>query len=98
MLGLALHAAGGVQIEAIARTFGVDWPHLLAQTLSFAIVCVLLQRFAYKPILRILEARRQQIATGLVDAEKIREELGRIEVERRYILLKAQTEGKQLVE
>ena len=33
---------GGGQIAEIARTFGVDWPHLIAQTISFGIVCAVL--------------------------------------------------------
>ena len=73
-------------MEEIARTFGVDWAHLIAQMISFGIVCALLQLYAYKPILRILETRRRQIAGGLENAEKIRHELERIEVERQSIL------------
>ncbi len=41
---------GGGQIQQIASTFGVDWPHLIAQMISFSIVCILLHRFAYNPI------------------------------------------------
>ena len=85
-------------MEEIASTFGVDWPHLAAQMISFAIVCALLQLFAYKPILRILEARRQQIASGLANAEKIRHELARIETDRRSILASAEAIGDQLIE
>ena len=33
-------SGGGGQIREIARTFGVDWPHLVAQMLSFGVVCV----------------------------------------------------------
>ena len=86
------------QIEQIASTFGVDWPHLIAQIISFGIVCGVLYLLAYKPILRILEARRQQIAGGLANAEKIKAELARIEGERLGILSKADGEGKQLIE
>ncbi len=50
--------------KRLRRTFGVDWSHLLAQIISFSIVCVLLHRFAYKPVLNMLEERRQQIAQG----------------------------------
>jgi len=32
----------GGQIAEIARTFGVDWTHLGAQTISFGIVCLVL--------------------------------------------------------
>ena len=42
----------GGQIEQIASKFGVDWPHLIAQIISFGIVCALLYWLAYKPILR----------------------------------------------
>jgi F-type H+-transporting ATPase subunit b len=86
------------QIETIARTFGVDWTHLGAQVVSFGIVCAVLYRLAYKPILAMLDARRQQIASGLANAAKIKAELARIEVERTAILTRAGDEGRRLVE
>jgi F-type H+-transporting ATPase subunit b len=89
---------GGGQIEQIANTFGVDWTHLGAQIVSFGIVCAVLYALAYKPILRMLEARRQQIAAGLANAEKIKQELASIEIERKQVLLKADADGKQLIE
>ena len=48
----------GGEIEDDRRTFGVDWPHLLAQIISFGIVCAVLYRLAYEPVLKMLEARR----------------------------------------
>ena len=100
MLVLALQTAaeGGSQIEEIARTFGVDWPHLMAQIISIGIVCAVLYLLAYTPILKILGARRQQIADGLANAEKIKAELARIEAERHAILARAGEDGKQLIE
>ena len=86
------------QIEEIARTFGVDWTHLSAQIVSFTIVCAVLYRLAYTPILKMLEARRQQIASGIANAEKIKSELQRIEIERLAILAKAGDEGRRLIE
>lgn len=91
-------ATGGGQIEQIASTFGVDWTHLAAQIVSFSIVCGVLYLLAYKPILRMLEARRQQIAAGLANAAKINAELARIEIERQDVLRKAEAGGKQLIE
>ena len=84
-------------VAGIARTFGVDWPHLIAQTISFGIVCGVLYLLAYKPILRMLAARREQIASGLANAEKIKAELSRIEAERRTALARADAEGRQLI-
>jgi F-type H+-transporting ATPase subunit b len=88
---------GGGQVEEIARTFGVAWPHLIAQTLSFTIVCALLYWLAYKPILQMLEQRRHQIADGLANAEKVRAELEKTEVQRREVLAHAHAEAKGIV-
>jgi F-type H+-transporting ATPase subunit b len=90
-------AEGGGQIQQIARTFGVDWTHLFAQILSFTIVCAVLYRLAYTPILRMLETRREQIAGGLANAAKIKAELVRIETDRLAILRVAGDEAKQLI-
>jgi F-type H+-transporting ATPase subunit b len=94
---LATAGAGG-QIGEIARTFGVDWSHLTAQIISFCIVCILLQRFAYKPVLKILEERRRQIAQGQANAEQIKAELARTEARRKEILDQANVEANQLIE
>jgi len=98
VLALQTAAERGGQLGEVARTFGVDWPHLGAQIVSFGIVCFVLYKLAYKPILAMLETRRQQIASGLANAEKIKAELARIEVERQDVLTKAGAEGRQLIE
>lgn len=98
VLALQAAASSGGQIESVAEAFGVNWPHLLAQSISFSIVCAVLYRLAYKPILQTLETRRQQIASGIANAEKIKAELARIESDRQAVLIKAEAQGKQLIE
>jgi F-type H+-transporting ATPase subunit b len=98
LLALQTGASAGGQIEQVAAAFGVDWTHLLAQSVSFGIVCVTLWALAYKPILKILEARRQQIAAGLANADKIKAELARIDAERHAVLAAAGEEGRRLIE
>src|ERR1700674_2003331 len=58
-----------------ADTFGWNLGLFLSQVISFTIVALLLRRFAYTPILKVLEERRQQIAEGLLNAEKIKKQL-----------------------
>ena len=94
---LAQADAGG-QIEQIARTFGVDKAHLASQIISFGIVCVLLYFFAYKRVLAMLEERRQRIAEGLANAEKIKAELARTEAQRLEVLSQANTQATKLIE
>ena len=82
----------------IARTFGVDLPHLIAQIISFCIVAALLYFFAYKRVLAILEERRKRIADGLANAEKIKAELQRTEAARLEVLNQANTQANKLIE
>jgi len=95
---LLVEPQGGGQIQQIANTFGVDWPHLIAQIVSFCIVCALLYRYAYKPVLTMLETRRQQIAESLAAAEKTKAQLAEAEGQRQQILLQADAQATKLIE
>ncbi len=97
-LVLFAEAQSGGQIEQIARTFGVDWSHLVSQIISFSIVCGLLYLFAYKPILRMLTQRRELIAQGLANSEKIKAELEKTEAQRTDVIAQANAEASQLIE
>ena len=81
-----------------ALTFGLDLPHFIAQVISFAIVAFLLHRFAYKPILTILEERRERISQGLSNAEKIKTELSKTEAARIDVLNQANIQANKLLE
>ena len=93
-----MEAEGGGQVEQIARTFGVNWPHLMGQVISFSIVCLLLYLFAYKPILKMLSTRRELIAQGLANSEQIKAELAKTETQRREVLARANIEATQFIE
>jgi F-type H+-transporting ATPase subunit b len=82
----------------IAKTFGLDWPHFIAQCISFSIVAGLLVKFAYHPILTVLAERRQRIADGLANADKIKAELARTEAMQREVLDKANVQANKLIE
>jgi len=84
--------------KTIAHEFGVDWPHFISQVISFCIVAALLYFFAYKRVLAILEERRQRIADGLANAEKIKAELQRTEAARLEVLNQANTQANKLIE
>ena len=85
-------------ISETAQQFGVDWPHFIAQCLSFGIVLFLLQRFAYQPILAILEDRRQRIKEGLANAEQIKAELAKTEAARQEAMNQANAQANKLIE
>ena len=99
-MNLFLAQAG--DLTEIARstgeTFGFDVPIFLSQVISFVIVALLLRRFAYKPILAVLAERRQRIAEGLLNADKIKQQLA--EAEQRYaeILAKANAQAQKMID
>jgi F-type H+-transporting ATPase subunit b len=98
ILALMAQASSGGKVEEIARTFGVDWPHLIAQVISFGIVCAVLYWFAYQPVLRMLDERRRQIALGLANTEKINAALAGIEAERQRVMVEARTQATRVIE
>jgi len=99
MIALLLQAAQGEgQVQQIARTFGVDWTHLIAQIISFGIVCAVLYKFAYGNVLAMLEERRKQIALGIANAEKIQAELAKTEAQRQEVMAQAYAESARHIE
>ena len=93
-------ATGGFTdiLRETADTFGWNWKLFLSQVISFCIVAFLLRRFAYKPILAVLEDRRRKNEEGQLNAEKIRKELA--EAERRYqeIVAKANADAQRMID
>jgi len=81
-----------------ARTFGWTKENFIAQVISFCIVAFLLHRFAYKPVLAILEERRKRIAEGLANADKIKADVARTEQERQNILNQANTQASKMID
>ena len=98
MNALFLAVGLGDTIRDIGETFGWDPKLFFSQVISFIIVAYLLNRFAYKPILAVLEQRRQQIAQGQLNAEKIKQQLAEAEQRQAEILAKANAEGQKMIE
>jgi F-type H+-transporting ATPase subunit b len=84
--------------QETGQTFGFETDRFISQVISFIILCVLLRLFAYKPIINVLQQRRQRIADGLANADKIKAELARTEAARLDILNKANTAANKLIE
>jgi F-type H+-transporting ATPase subunit b len=95
---LLAETEGSTQVESIARSFGVDWPQLVAQIISFCIVSFLLYKLAYKRVLNVLATRRQQIAQGVATAEQIKAEFARTEAMRQQTLREANLHATQLIQ
>src|SRR3954468_19539365 len=56
-------------MSQLFAAFGIDWRLLLIQALNFGLLLVVLSYFLYKPIMRIIDERREKIAEGVRTAE-----------------------------
>jgi F-type H+-transporting ATPase subunit b len=99
-MNIAILAASdiGDMARQTGETFGFDLKIFLSQVISFIIVALVLRRFAYKPILQILEERRQRIAEGLLNAEKIKQQLAEAEQRHADILAKANAQAQKMID
>jgi F-type H+-transporting ATPase subunit b len=94
-----LAASGLVDMaRETGETFGFDTKIFLSQVVSFVIVALVLRQFAYKPILAVLEERRQRIAEGLLNAEKIKQQLAEAEQRHAEILAKANAQAQKMID
>jgi F-type H+-transporting ATPase subunit b len=53
---------------------GINGPFLIAQIVNFVVLLLILRLVLYKPMLNMLESRKQRIAEGLQAAEVARQE------------------------
>jgi len=62
-------------MNQLLTTFGIDWKLLLAQMVNFAILLYVLKRFAYTPLLKMLQDRQNIVRKGLEDAQNAEKNL-----------------------
>jgi F-type H+-transporting ATPase subunit b len=79
------------------EALGISLGYLLVQIFNFAILFVILRAWVYKPILGLLEQRREAIAQGLEDARIAAEARENAEQEAEKILSEAQSRASEIV-
>ena len=97
LLAAAGETADGNAFEKIVDTFGVNWPLFISQCIAFLVVAFLLKKLAYKPVLEMLENRRQKIAESMDNAEKIKAELAETQAERDKVMAEANQKAEKLI-
>jgi F-type H+-transporting ATPase subunit b len=80
----------------ILTQFGVDKYLLAAQIINFLVIAYILKRFAYKPILKLLEDRKKTIAQGLSQADEARILLEQANEKESTLLKNAQAAARKM--
>ncbi len=94
----AAESGGGDGVGEILDRFGVTWGLFFSQLIAFVVVALLLKKYAYQPILTLLEERRRRIAEGMANADKIKQELSSAEVARKQVLENANVQANKMIE
>jgi len=76
---------------------GINLGFFIFQILNFTVVAILLYAWAYKPIVKMLEERKNKVAQGLEDARVAAEARENAEEEAKSVLVDAQAKANEIV-
>ncbi|MBU0614441.1 F0F1 ATP synthase subunit B [Patescibacteria group bacterium] len=88
----------GNPIEAVAGQFGLNGQIFVAQLINFTIVLVVLWIFAYKPIIKMLDERKEKIEKSIKQADDIERRITAIEDEKKEVIAAAKKEAQKIAE
>jgi F-type H+-transporting ATPase subunit b len=76
---------------------GIDWKLLIAQIINFLVLMAVLYKFLYKPVLKVLDDRKEKIDKSLKQAEKIEKNLFKSEADRSKAMQEARNEAGKII-
>jgi len=85
-------------LEGIVKTFHLKWSYFFAQVINFFLVIFVLKKYAFGPIQAMLEERKERIAAGEANLEKIEKQLAESEKRTAEAIEKANQDAARLIE
>lgn len=83
-------------MEAITTTLGLNWQGLLWHLVNFVVLLWLLQRFLFKPVVGMLDARSQRVRDSMEQADQARRAAEQAETDRQTLLAETRREAEQI--
>lgn len=83
-------------MEAIAGTLGLNWQGLVWHAINFIVLLLLLQRFLFKPVVGMLDARAQRVRDSMEQAEQARRAAEQAEADRQTLLAETRREAERI--
>lgn len=81
----------------LIEKLGIDWRLLIANAGTFLILLWILRKFAYGPILNVLDQRQQKISDSLTAAERAEAHAKQAETERQAAMKAARQEADAIM-
>jgi F-type H+-transporting ATPase subunit b len=79
------------------ENYGIEPGRLFAQILIWIALYFILKKYAFGPIIKVLEERKERIAESVANAERIQKELEEAERTRKEMIQLAQTQATELI-
>ena len=84
-------------MEELIKTFHIDGKLIIAQLVNFSIVLFVLYKFAYGPVLKMMDDRTEKIDKGLKDSEEAHKKLAEIVEKEKEVLASARKAAQEIV-
>ena len=81
----------------ILEKFGLHWIPFFSQVIIILIVFIILKKFAFGPVLAMLEERKTRIEEGVKNLEKIKNDLEAAEARAQELIDGANTKAERMV-
>lgn len=82
----------------IFHAFGIDYRLLIIQIVNFGVLLLVLWKFLYTPLLKMMDERQAAIHKGVTDAQEAAEKLAQAEAEKKVLLTKAAHDAESMSE
>ncbi len=79
------------------QTLGINWGMLIAQAVNFGVLLAVMTFFLYRPVLRLLDERRERVRQSMEHASKLEKQVEEMEVERKKRLKEWDDQAKDFL-
>lgn len=85
-------------MEELVKSLGIEWHILIAQMVNFAILLAVLGKFVYKPIMKLLDERREGVRKALEREERAAAKLAASEADKDKLLAQARADSQAIID
>ncbi len=83
--------------QGVLGTLGVNWKIFIAQLVNFAVVLLILWRWVYRPVVKLLDDRSKKIGDSITNAERIEKELTHLETRKVEVMRDAERKAQEIM-
>jgi F-type H+-transporting ATPase subunit b len=94
---IQLFAEAATDSGSPLAALGVDGKSLIFQLITFVLVFLILKKFAFKPITKMLLERRKVISDGIILGEQMEREKAKLDEKQAAVLREARVEADKIV-